>query len=170
MSAGGDHFVKNETIIPYGLGFEAEYNISKHLSIDIGTEFRTTGNRISDSFIISEFGGYSGPIHTENRDTYLDIPLHISYKIVNAKCFGVLLSGGYKATLEHLNYYSKTNVESRFKITKLSSGLEFGLVEKIMLIQKFGVFFSQYYDYYLTGVLDHLEAFDLKAGICFNIK
>ena len=81
ISAGGDHFAKGETIIPFGAGFEINYSLSKRFSSDFGVEFRTTGNRIEDSFIFAFIPEFSGPYHHEYIDAYLDIPIHLGYQM-----------------------------------------------------------------------------------------
>ncbi len=136
MSAGGEHFRRNETLIPFGLGLELTYNLSKRFSTNIGIELRTTGKRTIDSFIISEFGGYSGPIHHEYRDIYLDIPLHINYKLLNTRPFKILISTGPKETFYFYNDYRNPGYdgkEHREKGTTFSTALDFGLIETLKI-------------------------------------
>ncbi len=172
MSAGGYHFQKNETIIPYGIGSDLTCNLSKRFSASIGIELRTTGKRSLDSFIISEWG-YSGPIHHESRDIYLDIPLHINYKILNTKPFKILISSGPKGTVSFFNDYYNPGYdgkEQRLKRTNFSGGLDFGLIETLKIFKKVGIFSSQYYGYYLIGHFCELETIDLKIGLIYNFK
>ncbi|MFZ0280565.1 MAG: hypothetical protein WAL29_02865 [Bacteroidales bacterium] len=173
MSAGGEHFRRNETLIPFGLGLELTYNLSKRFSTNIGIELRTTGKRTIDSFIISEFGGYSGPIHHEYRDIYLDIPLHINYKLLNTKPFKILISTGPKETFYLYNDYRNPGYdgkEHREKGTTFSTALDFGLIETLKISKKFGIFVSQYYSYYVIGQFSELESVDLKAGLTYYFK
>ncbi|RPI68345.1 MAG: hypothetical protein EHM47_14605 [Ignavibacteriales bacterium] len=172
MSAGGNHFEINETMIPIGIGWEMTYNLSKRFSTNIGIEFRTTGKRILDSFVISEWG-YSGPIHNEYRDIYLDIPFHINYKILNTRPFKVHLSSGPKETFYFYNNYYNPGYdgkEHRLKGTTSSTGLDFGLIETLKIFKQFGIFSSQYYGYYLFGHFSELESVDLKVGLTYNFK
>jgi hypothetical protein len=172
MSAGGDHFKKGETIIPFGAGLELTYNLSKRFSSDFGIEFRTTGKRIADSFIISEFG-YSGPVHNESRDIYFDTPVHIKFKLFNTRPFKIFLESGPKGTITHVNYYSNPGYngqEQRYKRTTFSAGIDFGISESLKITNKIGIFTSQFYGYYLTGDLSELEAIDLKIGLIYDFK
>jgi hypothetical protein len=170
MSAGGDHFKKGETIIPFGTGLEINYNLSKRFSFDFGFEFRTTGKRIIDSFIISEFG-YSGPVHLESRDIYFDIPVHLKFKVINTRPFKIFIASGPKGTITHVSYYSNPGYngrENRYKGATFSSGIDFGMSESLKITNKIGIFTSQFYGYYLTGDLSELESVDLKAGLIYN--
>jgi hypothetical protein len=172
MSAGGYHFKKGETIIPYGTGLEFTYNLSKRFSSDFGIGFRTTGKRIVDSFVISEFG-YSGPVHNESRDIYLDIPVHIKFILLNSNPFKIFVASGPKGTITHVNYYSNPGYngqEQRYKGTTFSAGIDFGISESLKINNKTGIFFSQFYAYYLTGDLSELESIDLKIGLTYNFK
>jgi hypothetical protein len=172
MSAGGYHFKKGETIIPYGTGFELTYNLSKRVSSDFGIGFRTTGKRIIDSFVISEFG-YSGPVHNESRESYLDIPVHIKIRLLNTEPFKIFIASGPKGTITHVNYYSNPGYngqEQRFKGTTFSAGIDFGVSEYLKINNKTGIFFSQFYGYYLTGGLSELESIELKVGLTYSFK
>ena len=173
MSAGGDHFIKDETMIPFGIAFETNYYLSKKLSFSLGLEYRTTGNRITDSFMISDFGGYSGAIHIENRDIFLDIPMHLNFKILNTKPFNILISAGPKETINNSKYYSnpdRNGKEQRFTKTEWSTALDLGIIENVRIYKNIGVFASQFYGYYLIGGLENLESYDLKFGLIFNFK
>jgi len=170
MSAGGHHFKKDETIIPWGAGIESSYNITKRLSTDFGIEFRTTANRVTDGFIISEFGGYSGPVHTENRDIYIDIPIHLSFKFININLLKIQVAGGLKATFQNVKYYSKTSEESRYQGTYFDSGLDIGLVENVKITKRTSLFLSQFYGYYISGNLAKIEMVDLKIGFNYYFK
>ncbi|OFY69995.1 MAG: hypothetical protein A2Y71_12085 [Bacteroidetes bacterium RBG_13_42_15] len=172
MSAGGYHFKKGETIIPYGTGLELTYNLSKRFSTDFGIGFRTTGKRIVDSFIMSEFG-YSGPIHNESRDIYLDIPVHIRFKLLNTRPFKIFIASGPKGTITHVNYYYNPGYdgqEQRYKGTTFSAGIDFGIIESLKINNRAGIFISQFYGYYLTGDLSELEFIDLKIGLTYYFK
>ncbi len=173
MSAGGDHFVKDESRIPFGIAFETNYSLGKKLSLGLGLEYRTTGNRITDSFIISDFGGYSGKIHVENRELFFDIPLHLNYKILNTKPFSILISAGPKETINNLKYNGNPDFngkEMKFTDTDLSTALDFGITENIRIYKNIGVFASQFYGYYFLGGFDELESFDLKFGLLFSFE
>ena len=173
MSAGGEHFRRNETMIPYGLGSELTYNLGKRFSTSIGIEIRTTGKRTIDSFIISEFGGYSGPIHNESRDIYLDIPLHFNYKLLNTRLFKILISSGPKETVYFYNDYMNPGydgLEHRGKGTTFSTALDFGLIETLKISKQIGIFVSQHYGYYVMGHFSELESVDLKAGLTYYFK
>lgn len=173
MSAGGDHFIKDETMIPFGIAFETNYSLSKKLSFSLGLEYRTAGNRITDSFIISDFGGYSGAIHIENRDIFLDIPLHLNFKVLNTKPFNIMISAGPKETINNSKYYSnpdRSGKEQRFTNTNWSTALDFGIIENVRIYKNIGVFASQFYGYYFIGGLESLESYDLKFGLLFNFK
>ena len=172
MSAGGDHFRKGETIIPFGIGSDITFNLSRRFFSDIGIGFRTTGKRITDSFILSEFG-YSGPVHSESMESYLDIPVHIKFRALNTKPFKMFLSFGPKGTITHVKYYSDRGYngqEYRYKGTTFSTGLDFGITESLKITGKTGIFASQSYGYYLTGDLKELEIFDLSAGLVYFFK
>ena len=172
MSAGGYHFKKGETIIPYGIGSEMTFNLSKRFSYDFGIVFRTTGKRVTDSFVISEFG-YSGPVHYESLESYLDIPVHIKFRTLNTRPFKMFLALGPRGTLTHVNYYSKPGLngqENRYKGTTFSTGLDFGITENLKITKKTGIFASQSYGYYLMGDLKELEIFDLKTGLVYFFK
>jgi len=171
MSAGGNHFEKMETIIPWGSGIETVYDIIKRFSIGLGFEFRTTGIRSYENGVMSEFAGYSGPYHYERTENYLDFPIHLNYKFINIKFLKVQFSGGYKATFCSFTDYIKTDVEhKKINMTDFNSGLELGLVEQFKFSKRFGFFISQHYDYYVAGILKNLEVIDLKAGITLYIK
>ena len=172
MSAGGDHFKKDETIIPFGVGLELNYILGKRYSIILGIEFRTTGQRIEDSYIYSWFG-YSGPIHHESKDVFFDIPIHFNYAILNTKPFNINITTGPKGTIEHLNDYYNPGYdgkENRFKGYSFSVGLDIGLIQWVQISRKIGIFTSQQYEYYIIGPLSDLETIDLKIGLTYNFK
>lgn len=172
MSAGGNHFEKDETMIPFGTAWELSYNLSKRFSTDIGIGFRSTGKRIIDGFVISEWG-YSGPIHNEYRDIYLDIPLHVNYKILNTKPFKVLVSAGPRETFNFYDYYYNPGFdgkEKRLKGANSSTGLDLGLIETLRISKKFGVFSSQFYGYFLKGHFSEMEAIYLKLGVTWKFN
>jgi len=171
MSAGGDHFAKGETIIPFGAGFEITYSLSKRFSSDFGIEFRSTGNRIEDSFIFARIPEYSGPFHHEYIDVYLDFPIHFNYELLNAKHFKFHLSFGPKATIYFFkDYYNpgRIGIVDRYKGSSFSSGIDFRTIEWIKISRKIGIFSSQCYGYYLFGDLRKLESIDLKFGLTYN--
>jgi hypothetical protein len=173
MSADGDHFKKDETMIPFGIAFETNYSLGKKISFGLGLEYRTTGNRITDSFIITEFGGYSGKIHIENRELFFDIPLHLNYKILNTKPFSILISAGPKETINNSKYYGNPDMngkERRFTNTDLSTAFDFGIIENVRIYKNIGLFASQFYGYYFLGGFDELESFDLKFGLLYSFK
>lgn len=172
MSAGGYHFKKGETIIPYGTGLELTYNLSIRVSSDFGIGIRTTGKRIVDSFVISEFG-YSGPIHKESRESYLDIPVHIKFRLLNTTPFKIFISSGPKGTITHVYYYYNPGYngqEQRYKGSSFSAGIDFGISESLKISNKTGIFFSQFYGYYLAGDLSELESIDLKIGLTYSFN
>jgi hypothetical protein len=173
MSAGEDQFVKNESKIPFGIALETNYSLSKKLSFSFGIEYRTTGNRITDSFMISDFGGYSGVIHIENKDLFLDIPMHLNFKVLNTKPFNIMISAGPKETINYSKYYGnpdRSGKEQRFTNTSWSTALDFGIIENVKIYKNIGVFASQFYGYYFIGGLETIGSYDLKFGLLFNFK
>jgi len=172
MSAGGDHFAKGETIIPFGAGFEINYNLSKRFSSDFGIEFRSTGNRIEDSFIFSR-PGFSGPFYHEYNNVYLDIPIHFNYELLNTKYFKLHITFGPKATIYFFKHYfnpGHNGIIGRFNGSSFSSGIDFRTIEWIKISKKVGIFTSQCYGYYLFGNLSKLESIVLKLGLTYNLR
>jgi hypothetical protein len=170
MSAGGDHFRKDETIIPYGTGLELIFNFSKRFSSDFSIVFRTTGKRIQDTFVISELG-YSGPIYHEYTDIHFEIPVHFNFNILNTKPLKILLFSGPKGTVfnskGHYNpgYGGK---EDRYNVNSFGAGLDFGLTEYLKITKKIGIFTSQFYGYYLTGNYSECETLNFKIGLTYK--
>jgi hypothetical protein len=46
MTAGGDYFKRHESLIPYGTSLEASILSFKRFSLEIGFEYRNSGNQL----------------------------------------------------------------------------------------------------------------------------
>jgi len=172
QSAGGYHFKKDETLIPYGAGISLVYSFSKKLHAYSGFTFRSTGNRVDEGYIIIDYGGYSGYYHRDYREDYFDIPLGFQYRIIKLRPLEFFVSTGLRTTIYNYksdnkpDIYGNTNL---YKGTTYSMGAEAGLIERVNISHRIGLFASQNYGYYLWGGLDELECIEFRFGLLFNL-
>lgn len=172
MSAGGGHFRKGESIIPYGAGLELTFKLNKRFSFDVGSGVRTHWKRIYQSSVIS-WRGYSGPVYHEDKSCHIDIPVHINFKILNTKPLKITIFTGPKGTVFNFRGYFDPDYSGRtytYHGNSFSAGLDFGLTESLRITGRLGIFASQYYGYYLLGNYSECETINFKIGMLYNIQ
>lgn len=180
----GDYFIKNETLIPYGLGLSCTYKFNKRIYSELGFAYKTEGEKIEKGIVHSDpAGSYSGDIYHKYTYSYIDLPLQLHYNILKFKSINIFTSCGFKGTIfiydDYWNPYfngKEYDVNGR----KIRIAYYFGLMEYFDLTSKIGVFASQNYGYYLNNKnnryafsvshSNNLKTFDIKIGISYKIK
>jgi hypothetical protein len=169
MTAGGFHFKKNDSLIPFGFGVESSVLSIKRFSVDFGFEFRTTGTYGGEGFMYTDPIGYSGPFYYEMRRTYLDIPFHINYKIINSNLFKFNIVAGLKTTYEKSYYFMMTDHASTVNSDSFNTGIDLGFVEIIKIYDKINFFAGQFRNKYI-GEMHFQKTIDLKFGLLISFK
>jgi hypothetical protein len=173
VSAEANTFENSETLIPYGIGLETTYSLNTRLKTELGMSFKTTGKVIDDGYIIRESEGYSGPIHMEYIRNYFEIPLHLHYDILSPKSFNITLISGFKASFINLKSDNSPNWNGYVGHTQsnwFGVSLDIGVEEGLKISNKFGIFSSQVFGYYIIGDYKNLFSIDLKLGLKYNLK
>lgn len=169
MTAGGFHFKKNDTLIPYGFGLETSILSYNRISIDFGLEFRSTGTYGGWGIMYSDPFGYSGPVYEETKRSYIDIPIHVSFKIINSNLFKFSIVAGSKTTYEKSYHYIMTDQASTVNRNSFNTGIDLVLVETIKIYNRINLFSSQFRNKYI-GEMHFLKTIDLKFGLLINFK
>jgi hypothetical protein len=164
MTAGGDYFKRHESLIPYGTSLEASILSFKRFSLEIGFEYRNSGNQIIDGIMFTDPIGYSGPFHQETLDQYFDVFPHISYKVIKTNLFNVQILAGPKATFKKTRFLFRTDEENILNTSMDNVGLDLGLIESFKILDKLYLFTGQFRNQYF-GKYHFLKTIDLKLGM-----
>ena len=118
-------------------------------------------------------GVYSGPTYYELGDTYINIPAHINYKLLDTKPFKFLISSGPKFTINYNRYYQNPGwdgLEHDYSGFNIDAGLEIGLIEWIKITDKLGIFASQYFGYYFFVSFGDMEYNNFNIGLTYSYE
>jgi hypothetical protein len=166
QTPGGRHFIRHESLLPYGVGLETSVFSFKQFSFNLGFEYRSSGNQSFDG-VVSHYG--SGFFHEEDLRQYFDISCYISYMILNKSFFNLQLMAGTKTTFEKSRYLTIIDEERVIKYNTQNAGIDFGIVETFKLTDKIYFFTGQFRNQYI-GKFHYLRTIDLKAGFEIKLK
>ena len=173
ISGDGQILLNTGALVPYGIGLNLALNLNSRITSDFGLTFMFTDKTIYDTRGLIIYDGYSKPMYGEWRDFYINIPIHINYKLLDFKPFKFLMSAGPELIINHHRYYFNPGwdgLEHNGSESRLGAGLEFGLIEWIKVTNKVGIFASQYYGKLFIGDLKNTESVDLKIGLTYRFK
>jgi len=180
----GDYFIKNETLIPYGLGLSCTYKFNKRIYSELGFAYKTEGGKIEKGIIRSDPAGYySGDIYHKYTYSYIDLPLQLHYKILKFKSINLFTSGGFKGTIFIYDDYWNPYLDG---ITYDENGKAFRvayyfcLMLYVNLTDRIGIFESQNYGQFFKNFNSsykytlhqdiYKKTIDFKIGISYKIK
>ncbi|GAH56375.1 unnamed protein product, partial [marine sediment metagenome] len=104
--AGEAILLNSGSLVPYGIGLNLTLNLSKRINSDFGIAIMTTDKSIYDTRGIIVYDSHFSPqIYYEWRDIYINIPVHINYKLLDYEPFKFLISAGPELIIRNHRCY-----------------------------------------------------------------
>jgi hypothetical protein len=159
-----------------GLSIGSTYTLNKNFSINAGFVIKPTKKEIADYDFVGDWIVVNTHTHQELTAFFIDIPIHVDYKLFNIKSFSFFLSSGprlFYLNTSHELIRTTDNQEPLYyksKRNNLNLGLDLGFVQKFMITGRIGLFAAQHYGQALLGYSKGFESTDLDFGMTYKLK
>jgi hypothetical protein len=159
-----------------GIALGSTYFFNNRFFIDAGFVIKPTKEEVHDYDVIGDWGFYNMHEHRELKALFMDIPIHVNYKVLNFKSFSFSLSLGTRLFYLNTSHELIRTIDNqdpfyyKEKRNNLNLGLDLGFVQKFAITEKIGLFASQHYGQALLGYSKGFESTDLNFGITYRIK
>jgi len=159
-----------------GIAFGSTYSFNNRFFIDAAIVLKPTKKEVHDFDVIRDWIQNDMHVHQELTAFFMDIPIHVNYKVLNFKSFSFFLSSGprlFYLNTSHELFKTFDNHDPFYyneKQSNLNLGLDLGFVQKLSITDKLGLFASQHYGQALLGYNKGFESTDLDFGITYKIK
>ena len=157
-----------------GIALGSTYSFNNRFFIDAAIVIKPTKKEVHDYDAIGDWGFYNMHTHRELTSFFMDIPIHVNYKVLNFKSFSFFLSSGTRLFYLNTSHELIRTVDNqdpfyyKEKRNNLNMGLDLGFVQKLAITEKIGLFASLHYGQALLGYSKGFESTDLDFGITYK--
>jgi hypothetical protein len=173
----------NSEKFPFGISIATSIELSKKFQTNIGISFKTQKEIYSETKIYQDPIAYTNVIRNQHKYSFIDIPIHLQYSIINSNSFDLYVSTGAMPSffLYNENWTPYSNGQDyHFKGYVFNLAIQIGLMQSYNINNQFSVFASQDIGHYLLKphkndeqtIISYLytakNTIDLKLGVIYK--